>query len=65
MTQSQIIGVTVMKSKYVFINKKKFGKVSRYKARLLALGYDQEINPQINFFTIVKLHTVRILMAPA
>jgi hypothetical protein len=33
-------GMTVMKSKYVFKIKKKFGKIFRYKARLVAMGYD-------------------------
>jgi hypothetical protein len=40
--------MTVMKSKYVFKIKEKFGKISRNKARLVAMKYDQEINPQLN-----------------
>ena len=49
--------------KYVFKIKRKFGKIERYKARLVAMGYDQEINAQINFAPVVKPNTVRLLMA--
>jgi len=58
-------GMKIIKSKYVFKIKKKFGKISRYKARLVALGYDQEIDPQLNFAPVVKPNTVRMLMALA
>jgi hypothetical protein len=54
-----------MKSKYVFKIKKKFGKISRYKTRLVAIGFDQEINLQLNFASVVKPNTVRMLMALA
>jgi hypothetical protein len=37
-------GMTVMKSKYVFKIKKKFGEIFKYKAILVAMEYDQEIN---------------------
>jgi predicted sulfurtransferase len=54
-----------MKSKYVFKIKKKFGKCFRYKARLVAMKCDQEVNPQLNFATVVKPSIVRMLMALA
>ena len=58
-------GMTLIKSKYVFKIKRKFGKIERYKARLVAMGYDQEINAQLNFAPVVKPNTVRLLMALA
>jgi hypothetical protein len=57
--------MTVMKSKYVFKIKKKFGKNSRYKARLVAMRYDQEVAPQLNCALVVKPNTVKMLMALA
>jgi predicted sulfurtransferase len=57
--------MTVMKSKYVVKIKKKLGNFARYKARLVALGYDQEINPQLIFAPVVKPDTVKIMMALA
>jgi hypothetical protein len=33
-------GMKIIKSKYVFKIKKKYGKIERFKARLVALGYD-------------------------
>jgi predicted sulfurtransferase len=58
-------GMTGMKSKYVFKIKKKFGKFFRYKAKLVAMGFDQGINPQLNFAPVVKPKRVRMLMALA
>jgi hypothetical protein len=58
-------GMTVIKSKYVFKIKKKFGKFSRHKARLVAHGHDQEVNPQFNFSPVVKPNTMRMLMVLA
>jgi hypothetical protein len=58
-------GMTVMKSKYVFKIKKKFEKISRYKAKLVALGSAQKINPQLNFAPVEKPNVVRMLMALA
>jgi predicted sulfurtransferase len=55
-------GMTVMKSTYVFKIKKSFEKCSRYKARLVALGFDQEVDSQLNFAPVVKPNTVRMLM---
>jgi hypothetical protein len=55
----------IIKSKYVFKIKKKYGKISRFKARLVALGYDEEVNPDLIFAPVVKPNTVRLLMALA
>jgi hypothetical protein len=58
-------GMKVIKSKYVYKIKKKFGKIVRYKARLVALGYDEDVNPSLIFAPVVKPNTVRLLMALA
>ena len=58
-------GMKIIKSKYVFKLKRKFGKIVRYKARLVALGYDEEVNPSLIFAPVVKPNTVRLLMAIA
>jgi hypothetical protein len=55
----------IIKSKYVFKIKKKYGKITRFKARLVALGYDEEVNPDLIFAPVVKPNTVRLLMALA
>jgi hypothetical protein len=58
-------GMKIIKSKYVFKIKKKYGKIERFKARLVALGYDEEVNPSLIFAPVVKPNTVRLLMALA
>ena len=58
-------GIQLIKSKYVFKLKRKFGKIDRYKARLVAMGYNQEDDPAKNFAPVVKPNTVRLLMALA
>ena len=58
-------GMHIIKSKYVFKLKKKYGKIVRFKARLVALGYDQDVDPLLNFAPVVKPNTVRLLMALA
>jgi hypothetical protein len=57
--------MTVLRSKYVFKVKKKYGKITRFKARLVALGFDEEVNPDQIFAPVVKPNTVRLLMALA
>ena len=58
-------GMKTVKSKYVFKIKRKYGKITRYKARLVALGYDEQVNPSSIFAPVVKPNTVRLLMALA
>ena len=48
-------GMHIIKSKYVFKIKKKYGKITRYKARLVALGYDQVVDAALTFSPVVKL----------
>jgi hypothetical protein len=55
----------IIKSRYVFKIKKKYGKITRFKARLVALGYDEEVHPDLIFAPVVKPNTVRLLMALA
>jgi predicted sulfurtransferase len=51
-----------MKSRFVLKVKTKIRKILRYKARMVALRYDQEINPQLNFATVIKPNTGKMLI---
>ena len=56
-------GMTILKSRYVYKVKRKYGKIERYKARLVAMGYGQEDSLELNFAPVVKPSTVRLLFA--
>ena len=55
----------IIKSKFIFKVKRKFGIIDRYKARWVALGYDVQVHPSAIFAPVVKPNTIRLLMALA
>jgi hypothetical protein len=58
-------GMKILKSRYVYKIKRKFGKITRFKARLVAMGYGQEDSLELNFAPVVKPTTVRLCFALA
>ena len=58
-------GMQILKSRYVYKIKRRFGRIERYKARLVAMGYGQEDSLELNFAPVVKPTTVRLLFALA